>query len=217
MVIKLISKIIDAVIIIAAIWASLFIAGKLKIKKNKGILSFFIFICLLLFASIIEIPVINCFANFKTPESAFAFSHTQEIADVVEGEESCMVFYKQDNNSYSQEYFLKIKDRYKITSSFSAKEIYNNCSKYGDYSVYNVKGTNDYYLIGFLTLTDENSLTVINSKNEEVKRIIETPAVADKFKEKYNINDKYVFLYDVIDEPLNNYYLIINGEKIVFS
>lgn len=66
---------------------------------------------------------INLITDFKTPQSIFKFNHTEEIVDVVEGDESCMVVFRKDKNSYGQDYYLKSGDEYKSPYIFQQKKL----------------------------------------------------------------------------------------------
>lgn len=113
---------ICSIITILLFSVSVFYANK-KIRK-KGIR--FVVSVMLFFISAMVVSYgctafINLITDFKTPQSIFKFNHTEEIVDVVEGDESCMVVFRKDKNSYGQDYYLKSGDEYKFTYSFQTK------------------------------------------------------------------------------------------------
>lgn len=131
--------------------------------------------------------------------------------DVVEGEESCIIIYKTNNHNLGQDFILKSGDRYEILRSFSFKRVSNTVSAKGGIDIYNVKKTKDYYITGVLIETDEDSLAVFNNKNEGVKNFV----ISDL--ETGNGKVKHIFLYDTVYGSIDDYCLIINGEKISFN
>ena len=122
----MVSKLIYMFLIAISILISALVAEK-TVKKRKGKIpvAFALFACLMIAFSVVSNPVINHIAKFKTPESAFKFSHSEEIVDVVEGQESCMIIYKTNNHNLGQDFILKSGDRYEILRSFSFKRVSN--------------------------------------------------------------------------------------------
>ena len=208
----MVSKLIYMFLIAISILISALVAEK-TVKKRKGKIpvAFALFACLMIAFSVVSNPVINHIAKFKTPESAFKFSHSEEIVDVVEGQESCMIIYKTNNYNLGQDFILKSGDRYEILRSFSFKRVSNTVAAKGGIDVYNVKKTKDYYITGLLIETDEDSLAVFNNKNEGVKNFV----ISDL--ETGNGKVKHIFLYDTVYGSIDDYCLIINGEKISFN
>ena len=103
---------ICSIITILLFSVSVFYANK-KIR-NKGIR--FVVSVMLFFISVIVVSYgctafINLITDFKTPQSIFKFNHTEEIVDVVEGQESCMIIYKTNNHNIGQDFILKSGDR----------------------------------------------------------------------------------------------------------
>lgn len=117
-------KFMCTIITILLFSVSTFYANK-KIRK-KGIR--FVVSVMLFFISAMVVSYgctvfINLITDFKTPQSIFKFNHTEEIVDVVEGDESCMVVFRKDKNSYGQDYYLKSGDEYKSPYIFPTKKL----------------------------------------------------------------------------------------------
>lgn len=208
----MISDLISVSLFMMALFISALVAEK-AVKKRKGKIpvAFVLFVCLMIVFSVAYTPVINQIAKFKTPESIFKFTHTEELVGVVEGDESCMIIYKTNNHNLGQDFILKSGDRYEILRSFSFKRVSNTVAAKGGIDVYNVKKTKDYYITGVLIETDEDSLAVFNNKNEGVKNFV----ISDL--ETGNGKVKHIFLYDTVYGSIDDYCLIINGEKISFN
>lgn len=208
----MLSDLISGSLLMTALFISALVAEK-TVKKRKGKIpaAFAVFVCLMIVSFAAYTPVINHIAKFKTPESAFKFSHSEEIVDVVEGQESCMIIYKTNNHNLGQDFILKSGDRYEILRSFSFKRVSNTVAAKGGIDVYNVKKTKDYYITGVLIETDEDSLAVFNNKNEGVKNFV----ISDL--ETGNGKVKHIFLYDTVYGSIDDYCLTVNGEKISFN
>ena len=160
-------KFMCTIITILLFSVSTFYANK-KIRK-KGIR--FVVSVMLFFISAMVVSYgctvfINLITDFKTPQSIFKFNHTEEIVDVVEGDESCMVVFRKDKNSYGQDYYLKSGDEYKSPYIFPTKKVASSVGKYGICSIDNVRRTNDYYVVGGATIEDGKNLTVTGNDNQ---------------------------------------------------
>lgn len=205
---------ICSIITILLFYVSVFYANK-KIRK-KGIR--FVVSVMLFFISAMVVSYgctafINLITDFKTPQSIFKFNHTEEIVDVVEGDESCMVVFRKDKNSYGQDYYLKSGDEYKFTYSFQTKKVASSTGKYGICSIDNVRRTNDYYVVGGATIEDGKSLTVTGNDNQ----VFQYTAVGDTLVLPNGKKQKDILFYSTFNDFSDDYCLIINGEKISFN
>lgn len=205
---------ICSIITILLFSVSVFYVNK-KIRK-KGIR--FVVSVMLFFISAMVVSYgctafINLITDFKTPQSIFKFNHTEEIVDVVEGDESCMVVFRKDKNSYGQDYYLKSGDEYKFTYSFQTKKVASSTGKYGICSIDNVRRTNDYYVVGGATIEDGKNLTVTGNDNQ----VLQYTAVGDTLVLPNGKKQKDILFYSTFNDFSDDYCLIINGEKISFN
>lgn len=205
---------ICSIITILLFSVSVFYANK-KIRK-KGIR--FVVSVMLFFISAMVVSYgctafLNLITDFKTPQSIFKFNHTEEIVDVVEGDESCMVVFRKDKNSYGQDYYLKSGDEYKFTYSFQTKKVASSTGKYGICSIDNVRRTNDYYVVGGATIEDGKNLNVTGNDNQ----VFQYTAVGDTLVLPNGKKQKDILFYSTFNDFSDDYCLIINGEKISFN
>lgn len=207
----MIIKLINALIIILLFFITALIVNRItKTKKLKILLFIVIILSLTIITSLSTTSLINHFSNFKTPENAFNFTHSEKIVDIIQGDESCMIIYKTDDNVLSWDFVLKSENKYKIPYDFTSKQVLQSLSKKGNFSIYNVKGTNDYYITGII-VTESDNLTIVNSDNININYIIANEIIVDNKKQKT------IYIYDTINKSINDYYLIINDEKIIFQ
>lgn len=207
----MIIKLINALIIILLFFITALIVNRItKTKKLKILLFIVIILSLTIITSLSTTSLINHFSNFKTPENAFNFTHSEKIVDIIQGDESCMIIYKTDDNVLSWDFVLKSENKYKIPYDFTSKQVLQSLSKKGNFSIYNVKGTNDYYITGII-VTESDNLTIVNSDDININYIIANEIIVDNKKQKT------IYIYDTINKSINDYYLIINDEKIIFQ
>lgn len=207
----MIIKLINVIVMILLFFITALIVNKItKTKKLKILLFIIIILSLTIVTSLSTTSLINYLSNFDTPKNAFDFTHSEKIVDIIQGDESCMIIYKTDDNVLSWDYILKSDNKYKIPYDFISKQVFQSLSKKGNFNVYNVKGTNDYYIIGII-VTENDNLTIVNNNNINVNYIIANEIIVDNKKQKT------IYLYDTINKSINDYYLIINDEKIIFQ
>ena len=133
--------------------------------------------------------------------------------DVVEGDESCMVVFRKDKNSYGQDYYLKSGDEYKSPYIFPTKKVASSVGKYGICSIDNVRRTNDYYVVGGATIEDGKNLTVTGNDNQ----VFQYTAIGDTLVLPNGKKQKDILFYSTFNDFSDDYCLIINGEKISFN
>ena len=83
----------------------------------------------------------------------------------------------------------------------------NKFDKDGNFDVYNVSGTNDYYVVGII-LSDTVEPEIIDSENRPVKYI--TIDMGDT-------ETKTVVIYSYVKDFNNDSYLIIDGVKTMIA
>lgn len=152
-------------------------------------------------------PVENLFVDFKSPESVFNYTNFGEVNDIVYGKESCMVIYTDRNSSGGHYIIPRSEKGYKIPSFFASKKVSNKFDKDGNFDVYNVSGTNDYYVVGII-LSDTVEPEIIDSENRPVKYI--TADMGDT-------ETKTVVIYSYVENFNNDSYLIIDGVKTMIA
>ena len=202
-------KVINALILILVIIIpALILNRKVKTKKRRFIYYIIITMLLAITSSLLIIPIENSLIKFETPESVFSFNHSEEIIDVVYGNDSCLVIYKSKISNIGLYDIPKYETGYKLSRGFSLKNTKNIIAENAgtSISIYRISGTNDYYIIGD-TLPQETQPTIINNKNETINNLV--------FEANMD-NKKCTVFYDFIgDYEIDEYYLMIN-DNIVF-
>lgn len=188
---------------ISAIIIKKYVRAKTKFKRI--VLSTFTFVFITVVMSFFSVTMENLVLKFDNPEKAFHFNHSEEIIDIVNGESSCMVIYKENKNTTGVYYLYKSNTGYKTLRFFSSKEIKNVLNTDIGISIDRVLGTDDYYVHGLSALS-ENNVCISNEKKDTF----------GKFLLESDINSIKTFLvYDYLDNyETDNYSLIINDEEI---
>lgn len=175
---------------------------------RKGLVGFLsVALCLILVSASAVYPVENLFVDFKSPESVFNYTNFGEVNDIVYGKESCMVIYTDRNSSGGHYIIPRSEKGYKIPSFFASKKVSNKFDKDGNFDVYNVSGTNDYYVVGII-LADTVEPEIVDSENRPVKYI--TIDMGDT-------ETKTVVIYSYVENFNNDSYLIIDGVKTMIA
>ena len=177
--------------------------NKTKFFKKKCVNVLTVIILIILCSISFMFPVENLFINFKSPQAIFRYSYFGKITNIVYGNDSCMIYYSTGKNAYSHSILPKSSKGYKIQSLFSVKKVSHKFDKYGLYEVYNVLGTNDYYIFG-TTITKEDTINIFGGNNGEIK---------GSFTKVENTN----FIYSFVENFTNDYYILIDGNKIFIS
>ena len=182
-----------------------FIANKIAKTKGKRIFaSIAIFIALIAIVSPMTVTIENQVMKFKTPESVFNFTHTEEIVDTVYGNDSCMIVYSKGKEGVAQEFILKSGNTYKLPYNFMTKSNFYFAKNNASFVVCNVLGTNDYYIIGSVH-TGETPETIVNSKDKQIKFIV---------SDTIGTAPKTIIFYDVVNEFSIDYYIKINDKTV---
>ena len=194
-------------IILFSAFISIFIVSRVaRTKKQRIVLSIVFFFVLVFIASSASRSILNHFVDFDSPESVYSFSHSGEIIDVVYGDDSCMIIYSKGKNKSGQYYIPKSEKGYKLPTGFITKRVSNFFTEDGSFNIYHVLKTNDYYIIG-MVVSREVPTTIINNDNQEVKHVIADIEGSEL---------KTIILYDYIDEPIDDYYLMID-DRIIYA
>lgn len=197
--------IINTVALLFSIVISLIVANKFaKTKTQKFCLILVVFLVLGLITSSASIRISNYFISFDDPESVYHLSHSEEIVDMVYGDDSCMIVFSKGKNKYEMYYVPKSEKGYKIPKSFSTKIVDNYFVDNGSFNVYNVSGTNDYYIVGMI-IASEAPATIVNSDNKKVKYMI---------IDSNGLDTKTISIYDYINDFTDDYYIMLDDEKI---
>ena len=83
------------------------------------------------------------------------------------------------------------------------KRISHKFDRNGNFDVYNVSGTDDYYVIGTI-ISNENDRAIVDSRGDPVKNIAVRMG---------DTQTKTVIAYSYVESFTDDYYLIINGTK----
>lgn len=186
---------------LAFLFAFVFISSSKMIRK-KMIIVVAMIMCVVLCSISFLMPIENLFIKFKSPEVVFNYSCNGKIEDIIYGHNSCLIF-----SSDAYNIILKTEAGYKISTVFSSKTVYDKFDKYGSFKVYNASNTNDFYIWGTMILK-ESTVNITDSNNSVLKT---------KITKNSNTNYYTALIYGFIDSFTNDYFLLINGEKILFT
>ena len=178
-----------------------------KIVRKKLVSLLLVALCLILVSVSGMYPVENLFINFKSSESVFNYANFCEVNDILYGKESCMVIYTNQNNSGWHYIIPKTEKGYKIPNYFATKKVANKFDKNGNFDVYNVLGTQDYYIVGTI-LSNTSEQNIVDSQNHPVENIM---------IDMGNTETKTVILYSYVENFNKDYYLIMNGIKTTIA
>lgn len=178
-----------------------------KIVRKKLVSLLIVVLCLGLISVSGMFPIENLFINFKSPESVFNYTNFGKVNDVLYGKESCMAIYSNWNSTGGHYIIPKTEKGYKIPNYFAIKKVSHKFDRNGNFDVYNVLGTQDYYVIGTI-LSNKSEQTIVDSHNESVKNIVIKMG---------NTETKTVIIYSYVENFTNDYYLLINGTKTTIT
>lgn len=197
--------IIRIILLVIVSVCSVWIIKKSKCKFKKVFSTLTVVFCIILVSISSMFPVENLFLSYQSPEKVFNYVKSGQIYKIIDGRESSLVIYYTGNSTYGFYIIPKTSDGYKIPNYFTQKKVSHKFDEQGAFDVYNVQGTQDYYVSCAVNLSDiSEEILVFNSENEKIgSKVI-------KIK-----NTNFVFLW--IPEFSNGCYLMINDEKIVLS
>lgn len=195
--------VIIRIIFFTIVFAATFVLIKRsKIVRKKLVAILSLVLCMVICSASYLLPVENLFINFKTPQGVFNYSCNGKIEDIVYGNNSCLVFSSDTYNIIP-----KIEKGYKISTMFSTKTVCKKIDRDGSFKVYNVSNTNDYYIWG-TTISIGNDIIITDSNNSELKI---------KLTKNGNTDYYTVLIYGFVNNFTEEYYLLINGEKIALT
>lgn len=189
------------------LWLIISVGAALIIKKSKVVRKKLVFglsvaFCTVMISVFGMFPVENLFVTFQSPESVFHYTNNGEIDEIIYGKESCLVVYAEANNTVGHYIIPKSAKGYKIPNYFMVKKVSHKFDENGLFDVYQVRGTQDYYIFGTVHLNEnDNQIDIYNELDEKVESNI---VRID------NASFIYFYLHDFSDE----YYMIVNGEKV---
>jgi len=172
---------------------------------NKGLASILAIIMSLGLVAISSIfPFENLFISFKSPEGVFNYANYGQISGIAYGKDSCMVIFSNFDNTNACYFMPKSEKGYKIPYHFSSKKISNRFVGDGLFQIYRVNGTDDYYLFG-MTTTSSKSMVILNNQGKLIENVF--------IIGEHSIGNTYIF-YEYIECYTEDYYIVINGEKV---
>ena len=149
------------------------------------------------------VPFENVFVSFDSPQAVFEYAGHGEIINTVENTDSVALITKRQNNNFSTFFVIKNGDKYKIASFNSDFQLANKQYNSVNICLYNIKGTEDYYLRIWGVVTDELDLS------DSCNTVFEP--YYDQFSDMLIVNA-------IVTIPnINDYHCYINGDKIVFE
>lgn len=197
----IIIRIIAGIIIFIGLWL---LIKRSKIK-NKRLLLISCFISILILTSLSALcPIENLVISFSNPEKVFHYLHSGEITGTINGNSSSMILYRSnDDNSWA--IIPKGKNGWKIGTYFSYKEIFNKTIERRVVKVYNVKNTEDYYVIIWDPLATD-VVDITDNKGAEFTHNMMANEV---------LSTKNVMYYTYVKNIRDGYALIIDGNEII--
>ena len=190
------------IFVVACLW----IVKKSKIVKKKRVVIIAFVLCSFFASASSLIPIENLFLDFETPNGVFEYVRSGDVERVVVGSESTLLMYaNEDRSTHGYIIIPRIQGRYVIPSLFSVRRIFRRHDSDGLFSVYNVHGTRDYFIIGQMTTTNITDVIDSNGKDVEIESIELAGNVYLNLIRSY----VYDFGYD--------FYFLVNGERVSFE
>lgn len=193
-----------ALLLLALIVAALIIGKSNYRNKKKNLICISVLCTVFVFVSGI-FPVENFFVNYKSPESVFKYTKNGTVYDIINGNESALVIYREINGTYSHYIVPKNADGYKIPTAFSERKVLHKIDHNGVFDIYNANDTDDYYVFGAVNFGDnDKEISVYDSNDKKIECAVTRVE---------STNFIFFFLNDFSDD----YYLVINGERLMLS
>lgn len=182
---------------------SVFIRKKYSFVKRGVITVLTVVFSLMLICVISLFPFENFFMNFDAAEDVFIYSRCGMITEIIHGDESCMIIYSKGNDTFDHYIIPKTDKGYIIPGFSSVKTVSKRFDKNGLLNVYNVRGTDDYYVFGAVNLDNrKNGVKVFQDEDEEIETEI------------YNVSNSG-FIYFYIKNFTPSFHLVINEQKVM--
>lgn len=144
-------------------------------------------------------PVENIVIDFSSPESAFKYSCSGEIEEIIYGSDSCLVVYSDSQGTFKDCVFLKSGANYKLPTYFSLSKIAHVFTQNGLFNTYQVNGTSDYYVQGSAPTAEGEEISVFNGAGSKINTNI------------FRINHTG-FVYFHLSSFQDDYYLMFSGK-----
>lgn len=149
-------------------------------------------------------PVENLFVSFDSPQKAFNYYTFGEIEKTVDGEESCMIVYRNRNNTYQELIMQKTEKGYKLPSEILSKTVEKKQQRENNMKIIHAVGTHDYYISGYTATKDEN-IKIRSSDDRELECISVNTETSDY---------KIILFYGVTDSYSGNYNVYMNDNAL---
>lgn len=168
-----------------------------KIVKLLAVMTFIVFCFLIIIFSGIK--------KNRTYESVQDYFNSNYGSDVcveavVYGDNSCLAYYKTDLSKYSYCWFDKSSEGYRLLKTNDYSKVFDRFDSFGSLKVYQIKDTDDYYLIAAFDPNLRN-FAFYSENDVEIKSDI------------VQIN-KTSFYCGFIDEFSENSYFVIDGKLV---
>lgn len=144
-------------------------------------------------------PVENIVINFNSPESAFKYSCSGKIEEIIYGSDSCLVVYSDSHGTYKDCVFLKSGANYKLPTYFSLSKVAHVFTQNGLFNTYQVNGTSDYYVQGSAPTAEGEEISVFNGDGSKINTNV------------FRI-DHTGFVYFHLSSFQDDYYLMFSGK-----
>ena len=179
-----------------------------KIRWNK-ICFLAVTISIIFMIVLAFIPFENLFITFSSPEKAFHYyqGSKTKVKLVVKGKDSDLVI-GEDDDTHIYLIVPKVANGWKISNAINKKHISHIYGMYNSISVdvYQYKNTNDY----FVAILDTNGgySQITDSFNSKFSSLVQPIDVLEK---------TYVTYYTNIQDFTDEYWVNVNGEKIIVN
>lgn len=196
---------IRVLFVVICVLAVFVVARRVRAAKAKKNILYFVGIPLAVCCLICwYVPVENAFIDFRSPQSAYRYSNTDEIALTVEGKQSALVVGQgRDDTSYTivRKSNKGFKENVGLKNGLqNVNTVFSKMTQNEFIDVYNLKGTDDYYII--VKGINENPVSVADNRGSEF----------------YEYRDSVLGTrsYFVVVDSVEGYVLEVGGEKYRF-
>ena len=183
-------------------------------KRRFGVLT--LVLCAVLCSVTGLIPVENLIISFESPEDVLRYSRTGIVGDIeyiAHGNDSSILIYSTADTQSIRGHFIvpRSSSGYKIPTPFSVRRVMQS---YGsstsirvfNFDIFSVEGTDDYYIVGFFFTP--NDTNIVDNNGNVIKQI-------STWNE--TLNEYIIYVFSYIENFGNEYYLLINGEKLTIG
>lgn len=150
-----------------------FIVGGLILRKRVKKKSFRIAILVFVFIAVGALSQkINYSLLYDTPEDAVRFLFRGEIADVVEGPDSCCVVTRKSNSSYEVTLLRKVQNKYRLLAWSEKKHKTINADSGEFIAILSVDGTADEYAYGVFFEPADNGIEIQDTNGTVFRKVV---------------------------------------------